>query len=886
MNDRKNILKKNDILTRRKNELIENSGYASPKSILELSDIKWKQINGMTRIWKKKDLDYSRIFVDIISSINIVGAYFGFLIVGDKSSIKFYIGTNEEQIETMGQVYKAYIPGIEISSPKEWDEISIPRENGCIVTGYPIKKEDENNNKVFQIDNICRGLQETSFAYIILAKRLPGLHATIANEILLDEMKECSENVLQTVGNIGSIGNISKQSTDYVYQDYLKNLERVKKMLDIGIATGIWSVSSFLSADNEKSLQRLKSLVKANMSGKSEDIFENLHCIRIENGCEKLFEKVSVVTDIDEECEYHPLGTIINRKINRNIDFMNKKYQTVMSSEILSLYCRFPQSEFPGFYLDDYVEFDLAQREKKSEHQLVLGNITTVGRRADDTNNLYDINLKDLSRHALVIGITGGGKTNTAKAILNELWVENNTPFLVIESAKREYWELANLKTKKLEKNDFKDLLLYTLGAEAEKTSVPYRINPFEVMNGVSIQTHIDYLLSTFQASFELYPPMPYVLERAVYEVYEDRGWDIVENRNIYGLTMFPTLSNLYYKIDIVTERLGYDKEVQSNVKAALKARINSLRIGGKGAMLDTQKSVPMESLLNHPTILELEDIGDDDTKSFVIGILMVQLYEYRKATLKGVRTDFNHLLVIEEAHRILKAVGTSSDGNNSRAKAVEFFCNMLAEIRTFGQGILIADQVPTKLAVDTIKNTNLKIVHRTVMKDDREIMGQAMNMTDEQIGYLSSLRRGCAAVYAEGDNKPKLVKMPLMEDANNTYSRQELINKVRDRVNEMDYVHKEDYHEGCLFCENPCNYHTEIKDIVQDIPVDDYLKLLEKEGINRKNINEMIIAMLSKRNLYLNKSKKICFLGEVVSKLEIAKETKVDIISKMLEIL
>lgn len=886
MDDRQNILKKNDILTRRKNELLENSGYASPESILTLSDIKWKRINGMTKIWKKKDLEYSRIFVDIISSVNIVGSYFGFLIVGDTSSIEFYIGTNVEQIEIVEQVYKAYIPGIDISSSVEWDRISVPSNFGCIATGYPIKKEDENKNKVFQIDNICRGMQGTSFAYIILAKRLPGLHAAMANEIVLDEMKECSENVMQTVGAIGSIGNISKQSTDYVYQEYLTNLERVKKMLEEGMETGMWSVSAFLSANDADSLQRLSGLFKANMSGKSEDTFENLHCIKIESRCDELFRKASVVTDKDTESEFHPLGIIKNKKINREIAFMNKKYQTVMSSETLSLYCKFPQSEFPGFYLDDYVEFDVAKREKTSSQQLVLGNITNVGRNVDNTNNLYGINLKDLSRHALVIGITGGGKTNTAKSILNELWVENNIPFLVIESAKREYWELANLKTKELGKNDFKDLLLYTLGAEAEKTSVPYRINPFEVMNGVSIQTHIDYLLSTFQASFELYPPMPYVLETAVYEVYEDRGWDIVENRNIYGLTMFPTLSNLYYKIDIVTERLGYDKEVQSNVKAALKARINSLRIGGKGAMLDTQKSVPMESLLNHPTILELEDIGDDDTKSFVIGILMVQLYEYRKATLKGVRTDFNHLLVIEEAHRILKAVGTSSDGNNSRAKAVEFFCNMLAEIRTFGQGILIADQVPTKLAVDTIKNTNLKIVHRTVMKEDREIMGQAMNMTDEQIGYLSSLRRGCAAVYAEGDNKPKLVKMPLMEDANDTYSRQELINKVQKHVTEMDYVHKENYHEGCLFCETPCNYHTEIKDIVQDIPVDDYLKLLEKEGVNRKNINEMITAMLSKRNLYLNKSKKICFLGEVVSKLEIAKETKVDIISKMLEIL
>lgn len=178
----------------------------------------------------------------------------------------------------------------------------------------------------------------------------------------------------------------------------------------------------------------------------------------------------------------------------------------------------------------------------------------------------------------------------------------------------------------------FEDLLVFTLGDEAKKTSVIYRINPFEANPGISLQTHIDYLLSTFKAAFELYPPMPYVLETAVYEVYSDRGWDIVENVNRFGLTEYPTLSDLYRKIDVVVDRLGYHNEVQSNVKAALQARIHSLRIGGKGAMMDTPKSVPIGELLSRPVVMELEDLGDDETKSFVIGILLVQLYEYRKA--------------------------------------------------------------------------------------------------------------------------------------------------------------------------------------------------------------------------------------------------------------
>lgn len=139
---------------------------------------------------------------------------------------------------------------------------------------------------------------------------------------------------------------------------------------------------------------------------------------------------------------------------------------------------------------------------------------------------------------------------------------------------------------------------------------VPYRLNPFEVMEGIPLQTHIDYLLATFNAAFEMTAPLPYVLERAVYEVYEDKGWSLFSGTNSRGLKDYPTLSQLYYKVDSITDRLGYDEEVQSNVKAALKARIHSLRIGGKGAMLDTAKSIPIRELLGQPVVLSWKISG------------------------------------------------------------------------------------------------------------------------------------------------------------------------------------------------------------------------------------------------------------------------------------
>ena len=410
-----------------------------------------------------------------------------------------------------------------------------------------------------------------------------------------------------------------------------------------------------------------------------------------------------------------------------------------------------------------------------------------------------------------------------------------------------------------------------------------YRINPFETNPGISLQTHIDMLLATFKTAFELFPPMPYVLESAVYEVYKDRGWNIVTNRNDYGLTLYPTISDLYDKIGYIVQNMGYDNEVSSNIRSALEARINSLMIGGKGAMLNTPHSIPIESLLSAPSVLELEDIGDDETKSFVIGILLVQLYEYRKYQkdrINGAK-KLQHILMVEEAHRLLKNVSESA--NPTQAKSVEFFCNMLAEIRTYGQGIFIADQIPTKLAPDTIKNTNLKIVHRTVAMEDREAIGRAMNMSEDQIEYLSSLPRGYAAVYAEGDNRPKCVKLPLVKDQYKL-SREEVIKPIREKVDASLIDDMKPLHCGCTYCEKKCLYGKAFTDDFGKISFRQGIGMLKKDNYKPETIT-YIINYLEKEGYIAvtDKWSRLCAAGFILDTCGIEKGLIKKIISQYL---
>ena len=180
--------------------------------------------------------------------------------------------------------------------------------------------------------------------------------------------------------------------------------------------------------------------------------------------------------------------------------------------------------------------------------------------------------------------------------------------------------------------------------------------------------------------------------------------------------------------------------------------------------MLDTPRGIPMTQLLSVPTILELENIGNDDEKTFLMGLLLARLYEYRRLQVAEgvVPTGLQHLLVFEEAHRLLKQTSTQVDveAANPRAQAIETFTNMLSEIRGYGQGVIVAEQIPSKLAPDVLKNSNLKIVHRLVAQDDRVSVGQTMNLNTMQMTHLGILAPGMAAVYAEGVDHAYLVHM------------------------------------------------------------------------------------------------------------------------------
>ena len=823
-------------------------------------DIVFYQIKGVTEFWKtEQGLSMDDAVGDILSSFVGRDTKFLFAITGNAFGIEIYIGGQRGTVEGLAGAYEASFPGIEIVLRRDNPLKKASCRFGGMFTGIPTDKLSA-EKKTEQIDNICRGMIGRDFVYVLLATGLNPLHISFAHARILEEMGETYPKITRTVSG-GVQGNMSAELQDLQAKNYYDDLDILASSLKEGTSRGMWRVNGYYGSSNPNDGAKLGGLIKASFSGKDSrpQPFRLTPYMQIEEIVSGMYH----ISELLPNPAVHPAGKWIDSRAGK-IELYMYRYQTLMTSDKLAVMCRLPQREFAGYYVDKYVEFDTASRSQgQMDHPVFLGSVTQAGR--IDTVRVrtpYCIEKNDFTRHGLIIGITGGGKTNTSKSILDGLWNKqgpnDRIPFMVIESAKREYWELRNIR-------GFEDLLVFTLGAEASATSVRYRINPFETLPEISLQTHIDYLLSTFKAAFELYPPMPYVLESAVYAVYRDRGWDIVENMNLYGLEEYPTLSDLYNKIDVIVKQLGYDREVQNNVKAALQARIYSLMIGGKGAMMNTPRSVPISTLLSKPVIMELEDLGDDETKSFVIGVLMVQLYEYRKSRMVKGNKVLQHILMIEEAHRLLKNVPEGGDG--SRAKSVEFFCNMLAEIRTFGQGILVADQIPTKLAPDTIKNTNLKIVHRTVAREDRETIGHAMGMTQEQIEYLSSLRRGYAAVYSEGDNEPMCVKFPLVGDDFNL-SRESVIREVQQKLKSLiqDYDMFQNYNCACSYCDKRCRYREPVDRFIRDkVNIEIVLTKLRKRGFRPSTIRAFLDAEFMKNLRFENDTHRRCVIGHVL---------------------
>lgn len=423
------------------------------------------------------------------------------------------------------------------------------------------------------------------------------------------------------------------------------------------------------------------------------------------------------------------------------------------------------------------------------------------------SGGVASIRLADLVRHGLVVGFTGSGKTNTCLYLVDQLWRQHRLPVLVIEPAKAEYRGL-------IERPGFEELLVFTLGDEAVS---PFRLNPFELLPGVRLEAHLAALKTCLNAALPQFGVLPSIVEEALIKVYQDRGWELTDQGEAQPDRLFPTLRDLYAAVIRVAESRGYAGEIRDNIRAAAAGRIGSLLLGSKGLMFDCQRSIPLDLLLTRPVVLELDNLTDNE-KSLVMMFLMTFLREHCRTQRRSSRLA--HVTLVEEAHRILEDVASvagSEVAADTRAEAVRFISGVLAEIRAYGESLLIAEQSPGKLAPDAVRNTNLKLSHMLLDQHDRQAIAAAMIMDEAQQTFLGKLPVGQAAVFMTGYEKATFLRVPPYKD--DAYADHLPDAALEAHMRRFRAAHAQAYlpFDGCRHCGSPCRYRKAIGPVTLD---------------------------------------------------------------------
>lgn len=559
-----------------------------------------------------------------------------------------------------------------------------------------------------------------------------------------------ASNVTATVGkNEG----ITQSFTNHNISHALKVLEEQMKRFEKGTAMGMWEFAAYVLSEDQNIANNVAHTYLALTQG--EESFMSQSSVNLWRG--DLGESSG---DTEEIVAYlrelrHPLFGLNPNLLLADSTF--NVYPSIVTPTVpltgqeLAFSLNFPRKSIPGLPILECAEFgrNIAKfdEEDVTDKMLHLGDIFHMYHKEDVPVNL---NQNSLASHVFVTGSTGSGKSNTIYQLLNE-GRKNGLKFLVVEPAKGEYKHVFG---------NHDDVSVY--GTNPQLTPL-LRLNPFSFPKEIHILEHLDRLVEIFNVCWPMYAAMPAVLKKAVEQSYQDCGWDLLESSNPYG-RLYPNFNDIADNIKTIIDSSEYDDENKGAYKGALLTRIESLTNGINGLIFSNDE-LTNEHLFDTNVIVDLSRVGSTETKSLLMGILVLKLQEYRM-TNGDMNAELKHITVLEEAHNLLKRTSTEqmSESANLLGKSVEMLANAIAEMRTYGEGFIIADQAPGLMDLSVIRNTNTKIIMRLPDFSDRELVGKSANLNDDQIIELAKLPKGVAAVYQNEWIQPVLCKVEKVE--------------------------------------------------------------------------------------------------------------------------
>lgn len=480
-----------------------------------------------------------------------------------------------------------------------------------------------------------------------------------------------------------------------------------------------------------------------------------------------------------------------------------------------------------GITVKRYEEYgnSLSVYDSEIKTDSIGGDDIEIGKGEND--EIVSFNVNSLIGHTLITGITSSGKTTTVKRILIEA-NKKNIPFMVFESAKKEYANLIEL---------IPDLEVYSVGTDAR----PFKINAMAPAEGELIENHTKALVRAICAMHGSEHPIPEAVEGLIKLSYEKMGWR-------YGMMAcnkperpYPTFRFVSTIIDeYIDKYANYSAEIKQNLRGVLNIRIDALANGASGELLNCNDGLQVEDLIERKVVVEFSDFSAE-VASFIMNITLYKIHKY----LSGLNESKNlkRLIVVEEAHNVFhKEVGNESiSAVNNR-----YFEKMLAEIRASGTGVIICDQRVSILCGAVTANTNIKMIHSIVDKEDKNIIAGTLGLTSIQTNRLSELRNGQCIISKVGVYGQKLC----------------FINNIT--------LQKNGINQACLCCNSRLNCKLPaVKQLIEGLDFNKYLfhkSKICKDVYDTPRLVRDIDDMLLDLGVIANKSTRCCLLGYLLS--------------------
>lgn len=572
--------------------------------------------------------------------------------------------------------------------------------------------------------------------------------AKTKNENVSDAESETKNETKGESTTEGQSNAITLTTHDKSIEDMLARIDKQLERMDEFESNGMYECAAYFLSPDQYAAEVAASTYKAIMRGENSGV--EIAAINSWGADDE--EKTALVEKYVKNF-MHPVF-----RYSGSIGSIEVTPGCMVSGNELALHMGLPRKSVCGLPVIEHADFGkevVKYDDEKDQIGIKLGKVFNMG--SDAANSVF-LDKSSLSMHTFVTGSTGSGKSNTIYELVRQI---NNlgANFMIIEPAKGEYKHVFGNNA---------DVQVY--GTNPDYTDL-LRINPFRFPKGTHVLEHVDRLVEIFNVCWPMYAAMPAVLKDALLQAYECCGWDFATSRNMYNENLFPTFADLQTEMIDVINSSAYSGELKSNYTGSLVTRIKSLTNGLNGQIFCANE-IDEELLFDKNVIVDLSRVGSMETKSLIMGILIMRLSEHRMAFADGYNIPLKHVTVLEEAHNILKkSTDQGPEGANVSGKSVEMISNAIAEMRTYGEGFIIVDQSPSAIDSSAIKNTNTKIIMRLPDENDRKLAGKSAGLKDEQLDEIAKLPKGVAVVYQNDWVEPLLCHIQKYKGEEGTYS-------------------------------------------------------------------------------------------------------------------